>query len=163
MLCQLNISHRYKSINFDSRKKKISFLIFHYTETDNLAKAIKLLTNKKRRVSCHYLIDTNGRIYNLVDEKKRAWHAGESIFKGRENCNEFSIGIELEGTDHEAFTDSQYKTLICLTNRLLERYPKIDLDRIYGHSDVAPGRKTDPGPYFEWERYLDGLDQSLNS
>ena len=95
MLCQLNISHRYKSSNFDSRKKKISFLIFHYTETDNLAKAIKLLTNKKRRVSCHYLIDTNGTIYNLVDEKKRAWHAGESMWKRSKDINSRSIGIEI--------------------------------------------------------------------
>ena len=81
MLCQLNISHRYKSLNFDIRKKKISFLIFHYTETKNLAKAIKLLTSEKRRVSCHYIVDINGKIYNLVDEKKRAWHAGESKWK----------------------------------------------------------------------------------
>ena len=95
MLCQPNISHRYKSLNFDLRKKKISFLIFHYTETRDLAKAIKLLTDKKRRVSCHYIIDTNGKIYNLVDEKKRAWHAGESMWKKSKDINSRSIGIEI--------------------------------------------------------------------
>ena len=115
------------------------------------------------KVSAHLLISRVGEVTQYVPLNKKAWHAGDSIFKGREDCNEFSIGIELEGTDYEAFTDSQYETLIFVTNKLLEHYPKINLDRIHGHSDVAPGRKTDPGPYFEWGRYLDGLDQSLNS
>ena len=115
------------------------------------------------KVSAHLLISRVGDVTQYVPLNKKAWHAGNSIFKGRENCNEFSIGIELEGTDYEAFTDSQYKTLICITNKLLKRYPQINLDRIQGHSDVAPARKTDPGPYFEWKRYLDGLDQHLNS
>ena len=115
------------------------------------------------KVSAHLLISRVGDVTQYVPLNKKAWHAGDSIFKGRENCNEFSIGIELEGSDYEAFTDSQYKALICVTNKLLERYPKINLDRIHGHSDVAPGRKTDPGPYFEWKRYLDGLDRSSSS
>ena len=115
------------------------------------------------KVSAHLLISRVGDVTQYVPLNKKAWHAGDSIFKGRENCNEFSIGIELEGTDYVAFTDIQYETLIHITKKLLDRYPKINLDRIKGHSDIAPGRKTDPGPYFEWDRYLDRLDQSLNS
>ena len=95
MLCQLNISNRFKSENFDIRKKKVSFIIFHYTETKNLEDAIKLLTNKKRKVSCHYVIDYNGSIYNLVDIKKRAWHAGESSWENLMDINSRSIGIEI--------------------------------------------------------------------
>ena len=94
MLCQLNISHRYKSNNFDSRKKKISFLIFHYTETDNLAKAIKLLTNNKRRVSCHYLIDRKGKIIRLVADNRIAWHAGKSKWGKHNNLNSKSPLLE---------------------------------------------------------------------
>ena len=153
MLCQLNISHRYKSSNFDSRKKKISFLIFHYTETDNLAKAIKLLTNKKRRVSCHYLIDTNGTIYNLVDEKKRAWHAGESMWKRSKDINSRSIGIEIVYPGEvlgKKYKKTQIESLIKLSLFLKKKY-KIDKQNILGHSDVAPDRKIDPGIYFPWE------------
>ena len=115
------------------------------------------------KVSAHLLISRDGDVTQYVPLNKKAWHAGDSAFKGRKNCNEFSIGIELEGTDYEAFTDIQYKTLIRITERLLKCYPKINLDRIQGHSDIAPGRKTDPGPYFEWDRYLDKLNRSLNS
>ena len=110
------------------------------------------------KVSAHLLISRVGDVTQYVPLNKKAWHAGDSKYEERENCNEFSIGIELEGTDYEPYTDNQYKTLIHVTNTLLDSYPKINLDRIQGHSDIAPGRKTDPGPYFEWGRYLDRLD-----
>ena len=124
MLCQLNISHRYKSLNFDLRKKKISFLIFHYTETRNLAKAIKLLTDKQRRVSCHYIIDTNGAIYNLVDEKKRAWHAGESMWKKSKDINSRSIGIEIVYPGEilgKKYKKEQIESLIKLSSSLKKK------------------------------------------
>ncbi|MCI5106054.1 MAG: N-acetylmuramoyl-L-alanine amidase, partial [Pseudomonadales bacterium] len=82
------------------------------------------------------------------------WHAGESEFQGRQRCNEFSIGIELEGTDHEAFTAVQYERLAAVSRVLMQSYPAITSDRIVGHSDIAPGRKTDPGPCFDWDYYL---------
>ena len=95
MICQLNISDKFKSANFDKRKKKISFIIIHYTETNTLEQAVLLLTDSKRKVSCHYLIDSNGKIFNLVDLKKRAWHAGESKWKNFRDINSHSIGIEV--------------------------------------------------------------------
>ena len=153
MLCQPNISHRYKSLNFDLRKKKISFLIFHYTETKNLAKAIKLLTDKQRRVSCHYIIDTNGAIYNLVDEKKRAWHAGESMWKRSKDINSRSIGIEIVYPGEvlgKKYKKKQIESLIKLSLSLKKKY-KIFNQNILGHSDIAPDRKIDPGIYFPWE------------
>ena len=153
MLCQLNISHRYKSLNFDQRKKKISFLIFHYTETENLAKAIKLLTGKKRKVSCHYIIDKNGEIYNLVDEKKRAWHAGESMWKRSKDINSRSIGIEIVYPGEvlrKKYKKEQIESLIKLSLSLKKKY-KICNQNILGHSDIAPYRKIDPGVYFPWE------------
>ena len=84
---------------------------------------------------------------------RRAWHAGRSIFAGRERCNDFSIGIELEGTDDSPFEPAQYATLARCTRAILARYPAITPERIAGHSDLAPGRKTDPGPCFDWGLY----------
>ncbi|HEX4331792.1 MAG TPA: 1,6-anhydro-N-acetylmuramyl-L-alanine amidase AmpD [Usitatibacter sp.] len=101
------------------------------------------------RVSSHYLIRRDGKVIEYVPPEKRAWHAGESSWKGRERCNDFSIGIELEGSDDVPFSEPQYEALIGLARRLVERFGKLDLA---GHSDVSPGRKTDPGPWFEWER-----------
>lgn len=105
------------------------------------------------RVSAHLLIDREGKLTQFVPFDKRAWHAGESIFCGRDRCNNFSIGIEMEGTDFEKFTDSQYTSLSKVTRILLETYPHMGVDKIVGHSDIAPGRKTDPGPCFDWDRY----------
>lgn len=102
------------------------------------------------RVSAHFLIRRNGELTQFVSTKERAWHAGQSHHAGRVRCNDFSIGIELEGADNEAFTDPQYDVLVKLTNALLLHYP---LEYIVGHSDIAPVRKTDPGPCFEWSRY----------
>lgn len=105
------------------------------------------------RVSSHLLIDRAGELRQYVPFSMKAWHAGESCFEGRANCNDFSIGIELEGTDNEPFTGNQYEALAAVTRLLLEEYPNLSADRIVGHSDVAPGRKTDPGPCFDWHRY----------
>ncbi|MGV8919117.1 MAG: 1,6-anhydro-N-acetylmuramyl-L-alanine amidase AmpD [Pseudomonas sp.] len=105
------------------------------------------------RVSAHFLIERDGVVTQFVSCLDRAWHAGVSNFEGRETCNDFSIGIELEGTDDQPFTDAQYAALIELTGQLLSAFPAITPQRICGHSDIAPGRKTDPGPCFDWARY----------
>ncbi|MBU2885422.1 1,6-anhydro-N-acetylmuramyl-L-alanine amidase AmpD [Gilvimarinus agarilyticus] len=105
------------------------------------------------QVSSHLLIERTGVIKQFVNLEQRAWHAGRSEFNGREECNDFSIGIELEGTDDTPYTDAQYQTLIAVTQAILTCYPAIDKSRILGHSDIAPGRKTDPGPSFDWSRY----------
>ena len=109
------------------------------------------------KVSSHLLIERSGEVTQYVAFDKKAWHAGDSLYCGKENCNDFSIGIELEGTDFEAFTEQQYDSLIVITNLLLMDYPCLNLDRIVGHSDVAPSRKTDPGPLFDWSRYRSSL------
>ncbi len=103
------------------------------------------------KVSSHLFINRAGELFQFVPLNKRAWHAGVSQFEGRTACNDFSIGIELEGTDETPYTASQYETLKQVIQAMTETYPSLSLDRIRGHSDIAPGRKTDPGPYFMWE------------
>jgi N-acetyl-anhydromuramoyl-L-alanine amidase len=112
------------------------------------------------RVSAHFLIRRNGVVLQFVSANQRAWHAGLSSFAGRERCNDFSIGIELEGTDFEPFTASQYATLAALTAGLRARYPLTD---VAGHEHIAPQRKTDPGPFFDWLRYRQSLDKQPDS
>lgn len=109
------------------------------------------------RVSAHFLIDRAGQVTQFVSCFDRAWHAGVSRFGEREGCNDFSLGIELEGTDHQAFTEVQYEVLAQLTQQLLAAFPALTLARICGHSDIAPGRKTDPGPFFDWPRLMSTL------
>jgi AmpD protein len=111
------------------------------------------------KVSSHLLIRRDGDIVQYVPFDKQAWHAGVSRFKDRERCNEFSIGIELEGTDFEDFSDAQYSALIAVTKTLLESYPDMSVEHIVGHSDIAPERKTDPGPCFDWDHYKSGLSE----
>lgn len=101
-------------------------------------------------VSAHFLIERCGRITQFVSCDQRAWHAGRSHFDGRDNVNDFSLGIELEGTDSDCYTEAQYRQLADLTRELQRRYPALVRERIIGHSDIAPGRKTDPGPAFDW-------------
>jgi AmpD protein len=103
------------------------------------------------RVSSHFLVRRDGQLIQFVPCNKRAWHAGVSNWRGRSRCNDFSVGIELEGSDFEPYTLRQYATLVRLTRRLKRIYPILD---IIGHSDIAPERKTDPGPYFDWPGYL---------
>ena len=114
---------------------------------------------RELKVSSHLFIRRDGSAQQFVDLDNRAWHAGQSAWQGKERCNDFSIGIELEGTDDQTFTDAQYKTLIQLTLQIQQQYPDITNDRIVGHSDIAPDRKTDPGPHFDWSRYRQGLSQ----
>ncbi len=106
------------------------------------------------RVSAHCLIRRDGEVIQFVPFDKRAWHAGVSEFAGRDNCNDFSIGIELEGTDTEPYTKQQYASLASLSKALCRHYPAITAERIVGHCDIAPGRKTDPGESFDWPRYF---------
>ena len=102
------------------------------------------------RASAHFLIRRNGALIQFVPCAKRAWHAGESSWWGRERCNDFSIGIEIEGNEEVPFTAAQYRRLAALTQTVMTRYP---ISEIVGHSDIAPWRKTDPGPQFEWARF----------
>lgn len=101
-------------------------------------------------VSAHLCVFRDGQVTQYVPFDHRAWHAGVSTHEGRERCNDFSIGIELEGSDHVAFEPAQYDALTNILAALFARYPRLGPDRITGHSDIAPGRKTDPGPYFDW-------------
>lgn len=109
------------------------------------------------RVSAHFFIERDGMITQFVSCLDRAWHAGQSCFEGRENCNDFSLGIELEGTDELSYSDAQYASLTTLTRLLQQTYPALDVRHICGHADIAPQRKTDPGPAFDWARYRTAL------
>jgi len=109
------------------------------------------------RVSSHFLIRRDGELVQFVSLLDRAWHAGQSCFEGREACNDFSIGVELEGQDDEPFEPAQYEALVGLTRSLFTLLPEITPERILGHEHIAPGRKTDPGPAFDWHRYLNAL------
>jgi AmpD protein len=102
------------------------------------------------KVSSHFLVRRDGRVIQYVSANERAWHAGVSSFRGREKCNDYSIGIELEGSDLVPFEEAQYEALVALTLALQQHYPLTD---VQGHEHIAPGRKTDPGPLFNWERY----------
>ena len=102
------------------------------------------------KVSAHLLIRRDGEVVQYVPFHKRAWHAGVSCFKGREGCNDFSIGIELEGTDETCYTASQYHSLAGVIKALWQAYPSLQAHDVVGHCDIAPNRKTDPGPYFLW-------------
>jgi AmpD protein len=104
------------------------------------------------RVSSHLLIRRDGEIIQYVPFSRRAWHAGDSCFEGHSACNDFSIGIELEGQDTEPYTDRQYEQLAAVMQALVAAYPGLSLDRVAGHCDIAPGRKTDPGPAFDWQQ-----------
>jgi AmpD protein len=105
------------------------------------------------KVSCHLLIRRDGCQVQYVPLQDRAWHAGISNYCGRERCNDFSIGIELEGSDDQPFTDAQYSSLVNATKQIMAIYPHITQQRITSHAAIAPGRKTDPGPMFDWQKY----------
>ena len=112
---------------------------------------------KDLRVSPHIFIKRNGEVLQFVPFNKRAWHAGKSIFRGVPDCNDYSIGIELEGSEDDFFSKEQYSSLIIATKAIIETYPLINKENIIGHSDISPGRKTDPGRVFEWNTYLESL------
>lgn len=110
------------------------------------------------KVSAHFLVRRDGALVQFVPCTKRAWHAGASTWRGRSRCNDFSIGIELEGSDEVAFEGVQYEVLARLTQAVRDAYPIVE---IVGHSDIAPGRKTDPGPCFEWHRYRESIGAKI--
>lgn len=105
------------------------------------------------QVSAHALIRRDGSVVQFVSLLDRAWHAGRSSFQGEEECNDFSIGIELEGTDDVPYTEDQYRQLAALAHLIMAAWPRITPDRMTGHCDIAPGRKTDPGPFFDWSHF----------
>ncbi|PKO47224.1 MAG: 1,6-anhydro-N-acetylmuramyl-L-alanine amidase AmpD [Betaproteobacteria bacterium HGW-Betaproteobacteria-22] len=157
------------SPNFDARpQNEISLIVIHNISLppgEYLGNGIiDLFTNKLNpdahpyyaeihtlKVSAHFLIRRDGKLIQFVSCLNRAWHAGESNWKGRERCNDFSVGIELEGSDSDHFESAQYTVLKCLIASLKEKYP---IQAITGHSDIAPGRKTDPGPFFDWKKII---------
>jgi len=114
-------------------------------------------------VSTHVLIRRDGSIVQFVPFTQRAWHAGESCFRGQHRCNDFSIGIELEGEDETPYDDRQYTVLQAVIAALCKAYPDISAREVAGHCDIAPGRKSDPGPAFDWLRLYDGLGQTKDT
>jgi len=112
------------------------------------------------QVSAHLLIRRDGTVTQFVPFTERAWHAGESCFRGQDCCNDYSIGIELEGEDETPYDDRQYATLQQVLKAIFDAYPTISAREIAGHCDIAPGRKSDPGPAFDWLRLYDGLGES---
>lgn len=110
------------------------------------------------QVSAHFFIERDGQLTQFVNTNQRAWHAGQSNYLGKENCNDFSIGIELEGDDFSPFSDAQYDTLSALVVSLYQAYPQT-VGHLVGHSDIARGRKTDPGEYFDWLRFRQNIHQ----
>ena len=137
------------SPNFDERRP--NFVILHHTSDENAAQALATLRDPARKVSSHYLIARDGKIYYLVDELARAWHAGESYWGGNRDLNSASIGIELDNDGEEPFAGAQIEALLALLADIRERYG-IPAANILGHGDVAPGRKVDPSRWFPWQQ-----------
>ena len=141
------------SPNFDERKLPVSILVLHYTGMPDAASAINWLANPESKVSAHYVVTEDGQIIRMVDEAKRAWHAGRSHWRGIDDVNSASIGIEIVNPGHEwgyrPFPETQISALIPLVNDIVQRYG-ITRGNIVGHSDVAPARKDDPGELFPW-------------
>lgn len=115
----------------------------------------------EQKVSSHLLIKRDGQLVQFVSFQKRAWHAGVSCFEQEERCNDFSIGIELEGTDELPYKKIQYSQLAAVARAVMGDYPEITIDRIVGHSDIAPERKTDPGPGFDWRYFKEMVDENM--
>ncbi len=137
------------SPNFDERRP--NWIIIHHTSNDNVDDALRTLTDPARAVSAHYLIARDGKIIQLVDERRRAWHAGASYWGGGSDINSASIGIELDNNGAEPFPETQIAALLTLLRDLSARY-EIPATNYLGHADVAPRRKTDPSRYFPWQR-----------
>jgi N-acetylmuramoyl-L-alanine amidase len=140
------------SPNFDARKP--NFVVLHHTSSDSAAHALRTLTDPLRRVSAHYLIGRDGRIIQLVDERARAWHAGESKWGQDTDLNSTSLGIELDNNGEEPFPEAQISALLRLLADIKERY-RIPIANFLGHADVAPGRKVDPSRHFPWKALAD--------
>lgn len=143
------------SPNFDARTSPPDILVLHYTGMKTGIEALDRLRDPQAKVSSHYLVEEDGRIFRLVAEERRAWHAGVSFWKGERSINGVSIGVEIVNPGHEfgyrPFPDAQIAAVIALVGDIRSRW-MIGDDRIVGHSDVAPGRKDDPGELFPWKR-----------
>lgn len=143
------------SPNFNKRQLPVSLIVLHYTGMKSGQAALDRLRDKEANVSSHYLVEEDGRLFRLVDEADRAWHAGRSSWKGERDINSASIGIEIVNPGHEyglpEFPDAQIDAVIVLVRDLLNRY-RLPVDAVIGHSDVAPDRKIDPGEKFPWDR-----------
>ena len=141
------------SPNFDGRTGPVDILLLHYTGMQSGAAALERLRDPEAKVSAHYLIEEDGRVFSLVAEERRAWHAGVSFWRGERNINAVSIGVELVNPGHEwgyrPFPPAQMAALADLAAGILARHP-IPAQRVLGHSDVAPTRKQDPGELFDW-------------
>lgn len=165
-------ARRLSSANCDERPEKcaIDLLVIHgislppgefggswidalFTNTLNVAEHPYFQEIEGLQASTHVLIRRDGEVVQYVPFDRRAWHAGQSCFEGRERCNDFSIGIELEGCDDLPYEAVQYQVLADIGKALLKAFPALTPERIVGHSDIAPGRKTDPGPCFDWLRF----------
>jgi N-acetylmuramoyl-L-alanine amidase len=140
------------SPNFDGRRP--NFVVIHHTSDDNVDQALRTLANPAHSVSAHYLIGRDGTIIQLVDERARAWHAGESKWGADTDLNSASLGIELDNNGSEPFADAQISALLRLLTDIRERY-RIPAANFLGHADVAPRRKTDPSRYFPWKTLAD--------
>jgi N-acetylmuramoyl-L-alanine amidase len=140
----------YPSPNFNARKLPLDMIVIHYTELTDTAKTLLHLATPENQVSAHYVIDYDGTIYRMVDEDKRAWHAGVSKWQFTTDINSRSIGIEIMNDGKSPYKDAQMLALVALIKEIQTRY-KIYPENIVGHSDVAPGRKIDPGPFFAWD------------
>jgi len=142
------------SPNWDERALPVTMAVLHYTEMEREA-ALRRLTNPEAKVSAHYFISEDGEVVGLVEEDKRAWHAGASYWRGHRDVNSASVGIELDhpghGLGYREFADAQIEALIPLLNDIVRRHD-IPRANVVGHSDVAPARKTDPGELFPWGR-----------
>ena len=143
------------SPNFDERLLPVNMVVLHYTGMQDAASAIARLTDPEAKVSAHYLIAEDGQIVRMVDEEKRAWHAGKSFWRGMTDINSASVGIEIVNPGHEfgyrAFPVAQIDALIPLLQQITLRH-RITRGNVVGHSDIAPARKDDPGELFPWER-----------
>jgi len=143
------------SPNFNDRALPVSIIVLHYTGMTDAAAALARLRDPEAKVSSHYFIAEDGQVCRLVEEDKRAWHAGKSHWRGIDDVNSASIGIEIVNPGHEfgyrPFTEAQYQALLPLMAGIVERH-NITRGNIVGHSDIAPARKEDPGELFDWER-----------
>lgn len=161
------------SPNYSKRTSDIDTIIIHYTGANRISSTIYWFQDKKSKVSAHYVIGRDGRIVQMVDDENKAWHAGASYFRGKQNVNNFSIGIELVGTKDSGFTDDQYEACAFVCSQLVEKY-KIDLDRIVGHEDISGdeavklgirtenNKKIDPGSEWKWKKFHQELSALLN-
>ncbi len=148
------------SPNFDNRPENtnIDILVLHYTDTKTCKEALDILKSEEKKVSSHYVVDEDGTVYKLVDEEKRAWHAGISYWRGKEKLNDFSVGIEIVNPGHlngyRAFPEKQMQAVTKLCQEIVERN-KIQPENVVAHSDIAPDRKKDPGELFDWKMLYD--------